>query len=102
VVVTGAATTVVLTYEHRFDDITDMSIADLKAILIKYGLTSERLIRLSPSDLASISGIDEYVAKIIHNAANERISPKLPEMTSVISDSPLMIDLHEYLELHNK
>ncbi|MFZ0514804.1 MAG: hypothetical protein WAM14_24585 [Candidatus Nitrosopolaris sp.] len=59
-----------------------MSIADgLKAILIEYGFTSERLIRLSPSDLASILGIDEYVAKIIHNAAKEHLSPKLSKMT---------------------
>jgi hypothetical protein len=35
------------------------------------------LIRLSPSDLASILGIDEYVAKIIHNAANEQLPPKV-------------------------
>jgi hypothetical protein len=82
VVVAGAATTVALTYERRFDDIKDMSIAHgLKAILIKYGFTSERSIRLSPSDLASILGIDEYVAKIIHNAANEQLSPNLSEMT---------------------
>ena len=31
------------------------------------------MIRLSPSDLASILGIDEYVAKIIHNAAIEQL-----------------------------
>jgi hypothetical protein len=76
-VVAGSATTttVALTYERKFDDIKDMSIADgLKAILIKYGFTSERMIRLSPSDLASILGIDEYVAKIIHNAAIEQLS----------------------------
>jgi hypothetical protein len=47
--------------------------------MLKYGFTSERLIRLSPSDLASILGIDEYVAKIIHNAAKERPSLKLSE-----------------------
>ncbi|MGB6532252.1 MAG: hypothetical protein WBF33_29455 [Candidatus Nitrosopolaris sp.] len=54
-----------------------MSIADgLKVILIEHSFTCERLIRLSPSDLASILGIDEYVAKIIHNAAKEHLSPK--------------------------
>jgi hypothetical protein len=54
----------ILTYKRRFDDIKGMSIADgLKAILVEYGFSSERLIRLSPSDLASILGIDEYVAK---------------------------------------
>ena len=64
----------ILTYNHRFDDIKDMSIADgLKSVLIEYGFTSERLIRLSRSDLASILGIDEYVAKIIHEAAKEQL-----------------------------
>ena len=65
----GVASTVPLTYKHRFDDIKDMSIADgLKVILVEHSFTCERLIRLSPSDLASMLGIDEYVAKIIHNA----------------------------------
>jgi len=51
-----------------------MSIADgLKSVLIEYGFTSERLIRLSRSDLACILGIDEYVAKIIHEAAKEQL-----------------------------
>jgi hypothetical protein len=73
VVVAGSATTVTLTYERKFDDIKDMSIADgLKVILIEHSFTS---------DLASILGIDEYVAKIIHNAAKEHLSPKLSEMT---------------------
>ena len=59
----------VLTYKRRFDDIKDMSIADgLKGTLIEYGFTTERLIRLSTSDMAAILGIDEYVAKIIQNA----------------------------------
>jgi hypothetical protein len=63
-----------LTYNPRLDDIKDMSIADgLKELLIDYGFTSERLIRLSPSDLASILGIDAYVAKIIHNAAKNQV-----------------------------
>ncbi|MDQ6667371.1 MAG: hypothetical protein M3Y53_03985 [Thermoproteota archaeon] len=62
-----------LTYNPRLD-IKDMSIADgLKGLLIDYGFTSERLIRLSPSDLASILGIDAYVAKIIHNAAKNQL-----------------------------
>jgi hypothetical protein len=77
VFVAGSAstTTVALTYQRKFDDIKDMSIADgLKVILIKVGFTSERLIRLSPMDLASTLGIDEYVAKIIHNAATEQLS----------------------------
>jgi hypothetical protein len=63
-----------LTYNARLDDIKDMSIAEgLKELLINYGFTSERLIRLSPSDLASILGIDAYVAKIIHDAATNQV-----------------------------
>ena len=63
-----------LTYNPRLDDIKDMSIADgLKELLINYGFTSERLIRLSPSNLASILGIDAYVAKIIHDAATNQV-----------------------------
>ena len=43
----------ILTYKRRFDDIKDMSIADgLKGTLIEYGFTTERLIRLSTSDMA--------------------------------------------------
>ena len=63
-----------LTYNPRLDDIKDMSIADgLKELLIDYGFTSERLIRLSPSNLASILGIDVYVAKIIRDAAKNQV-----------------------------
>lgn len=70
-----------LTYKRRFDDIKDMSIADgLKEILMEYGFTTERLIRLSPSNVASILGIDEYVAKIIHNAAKQQLSLKSAEI----------------------
>ncbi|MFY9797095.1 MAG: hypothetical protein WAJ93_15540 [Candidatus Nitrosopolaris sp.] len=73
-----------MTYKRRFDDIKGMSIADgLKAILVEYGFSSERLIRLSPSDLASILGIDEYVAKIIQNAAKEQISLRLSKMALI-------------------
>jgi hypothetical protein len=41
------------------------------------------LIRLSPSDLAFILGIDEYVAKIIQNAAKEQISLRLSKMALI-------------------
>lgn len=51
-----------------------MFIADgLKELLIEYGFTVEWLRRLSTSDLASILRIDEYVAKIIRNAAKEQV-----------------------------
>ena len=72
-----------LTCNPRLDDIKDMSIADgLKELLIDYGFTSERLIRLSPSDLASILGIDAYVAKIIHNAAKNQVHQREREVST--------------------
>jgi len=67
-------TTVYTPYDLLLSKDKYMSIADgLKSVLIEYGFTSERLIRLSRSDLASILGIDEYVAKIIHEAAKEQL-----------------------------
>ncbi|MDP9288535.1 MAG: hypothetical protein M3P08_10080 [Thermoproteota archaeon] len=81
-----------LTYNPRLDDIKDMSIADgLKGLLIDYGFTSERLIRLSPSDLASILGIDAYVAKIIHNAAKNQ----LHQRESGVSNSTTNLFMNE-------
>ena len=62
----------ILTFKRRNDEIKEMSVADgLKALLIEYGFTTERLIRISPSDLAFILEIEEYVAKIVKNAAKE-------------------------------
>jgi hypothetical protein len=83
-----------LTYNPRLDDIKDMSIADgLKELLIDYGFTSERLIRLSPSDLASILGIDVYVAKIIHNAAKNQ----LRQRESGVSNSTTNLFMNEHI-----
>ncbi|PWU78821.1 MAG: hypothetical protein DLM72_20550 [Candidatus Nitrosopolaris wilkensis] len=83
-----------LTYNPRFDDIKDMSIADgLKELLIDYGFTSERLIRLSPSDLASILGIDVYVSKIIHNAAKNQ----LRQRESGVSNSTTNLFMNEHI-----
>jgi hypothetical protein len=66
-----------LIHKPRFDDIKEMFIADgLKELLIEYGFTVERLIRLSTSDLACILRIDEYVAKIIRNAAKEQVDQR--------------------------
>jgi len=63
-----------LIHKPHFDDINRMFIADgVKELLIEYGFTVERLRRLSTSDLASILRIDEYVAKIIRNAAKEQV-----------------------------
>jgi hypothetical protein len=62
----------ILTFKRRNDEIKEMSVADgLKALLIEYGFITERLIRISPSDLACILDKEGYVAKIIKNAAKE-------------------------------
>lgn len=76
-----------LTYNPRLDDIKDMSIADgLKELLIDYGFTSERLIRLSPSNLASILGIDAYVAKIIRDAAKNQVYQRESRVSTSTTD----------------
>ena len=50
----------ILTFKRRCDEIKEMSVADgLKALLIEYGFTTERLIRISPSDLACILDQEE-------------------------------------------
>jgi len=50
----------ILSFKRRYDEIKDMSVADgLKGLLIEYGFTTERLIRISPSDLACILDQEE-------------------------------------------
>jgi hypothetical protein len=83
-----------LTYNPRLEDMKDMSIAEgLKELLINKGFTSERLIRLSPADLASILGIDAYVAKIIHDAAtnqvHQRESTVSTSTTNMFTNEPI-------------
>jgi hypothetical protein len=81
-----------LTYNPRLDDIKDLFIADgLKELLMDYGFTSERLIKLTPSDLGSILGIDTYVAKIIHNVAKNQVHQR----ESGVSNSTTSISMNE-------
>jgi hypothetical protein len=61
-----------MTYQFVSQDsnIRELPIADgLKELLIDYGFTRQRILRIQSTDLASILGIDNYVAKIIYNAA---------------------------------
>jgi hypothetical protein len=45
----------ILTFKRRNDEIKEMPVSDgLQALLIESGFTIERLIRISPSDLACI------------------------------------------------
>ena len=47
-----------------------LPIADgLKDVLINQGFTIRRILQTKPNDLAAMLGIEEYVAKIILNAA---------------------------------
>ena len=64
-----------MTYQSsvRYSDVIELEIADgLKQLLIDYGFTQRRILKLQSSDLASMLGIDDYVAKIICNAAKRK------------------------------
>jgi hypothetical protein len=60
-------------FSSQYSDILELPIADgLKELLIDYGFTRQRILRIQSIDLASILGIEDYVAKIIHNAAKRK------------------------------
>jgi hypothetical protein len=64
-----------MTYQSsvKFSDVEELEIADgLQELLIDYGFTRRRILKLQSADLASILGIDDYVAKIICNAAKRK------------------------------
>lgn len=64
-----------MTYQisDQYSDVLKLAIADgLKELLIDYGFTRQRILRMQSIDLASILGIEDYVAKIIYNAANRK------------------------------
>jgi hypothetical protein len=64
-----------MTYQSsvRYSDVKELEIAGgLKELLIDYGFTRRRILKLQSADLASILGIDDYVAKIICNAAKRK------------------------------
>jgi hypothetical protein len=64
-----------MTYQSsvKYSDVKELEIADgLKKLLIDYGFTRQRILKIQPIDLASILGIEDYVAKIIYNAAKRK------------------------------
>ena len=64
-----------MTYQTsvRFSDVLELEIADgLKELLMGYGFTRSRILNIQSTDLASILGIEDYVAKIICNAAKRK------------------------------
>ena len=64
-----------MTYQSiiKYTDVKELEIADgLKELLIEHGFTRRRIMKLQSADLASILGIDDYVAKIICKAAKRK------------------------------
>jgi hypothetical protein len=62
-----------VTYQIECSDVTQLNIADgLKTMLIEHGFTQQQIRNLEADDLASILGIEDYVAKIIFNAAKRK------------------------------
>lgn len=56
------------------DTINQLDIADgLKELLISNGFTIRLLLKTSTSELAKILGIDDYIAKLVRDAANNII-----------------------------
>ena len=57
------------------DGIDNLDIADgLKEVLRTNKLTLDTLVTISPSELADILGIDEYVSKIVYESAKKKLS----------------------------
>ena len=60
------------------DLIKQLDIADgLKELLTSKGFTLKSLLNTSVSDLAKILGIDEFVAKIVHDAVTRSIKTQI-------------------------
>ena len=58
---------------EMYDDIAELQLADgLKELLIEYGFTRQKILRLQATQLAAILGIEDYIGKIIHNAAKPK------------------------------
>jgi hypothetical protein len=65
-----------MTYQSsvKYSDILELEIADgLKELLMDYGFTRRRILKIQSSNLASMLGIDDYIAKIICNAAKRKL-----------------------------
>jgi hypothetical protein len=64
-----------MTYQSikQYSDILELPISDgLKELLIDHGFTRQKILRLQVAQLASILGIEDYVGKIIYNAAKRK------------------------------
>ena len=59
-------------YQVKEMDITDLPIADgLREALLNSGITRNQILTYTTVELASILGVDEYVAKLIRGAAKQ-------------------------------
>jgi hypothetical protein len=59
-------------FSSQYSEILELPIADgLKELLIDYGFTPQRILRIQSTDLGSILGIED-VAKIIYNSAKRK------------------------------
>ena len=60
-------------YEVRANDIAEMSVSDgLKEALVKYGfIDRQQILSYTTGELASILEIDQYVARLILEAAKQ-------------------------------
>jgi hypothetical protein len=55
---------------RKYSEILELSIADgLKELLIEHEFTRERILRIQSAQLASMLGIEDYIAQIIYNVA---------------------------------
>ena len=64
-----------MTYQSsvKYSDVLELEFTDgLKELLIDCGFTRRRILKIQSDDLASILGIEDYVAKIICNAAKRK------------------------------
>ena len=53
-------------------DITELPIADgLKEALLNCGITRDEILEYTTDELASILGVDQYVAKLIRGSAKQ-------------------------------
>jgi len=60
------------------DDLTHLNIAHgLKELLIEFGFTRQKILRIESSQLASILGIEGYGGKILYNAAKPKPSASI-------------------------
>ena len=58
---------------EMYNDIAELQIADgLKELLIDYGFTRQKILRLQATQLAAFLGIEDYIGKIIYNAAKPK------------------------------